>query len=93
MPIQIAVSFLTVALFEGRSLREYSELLGQAQSTMSRHLLDLGARNRLKEEGFMLIEQRPDQMDLRRNVYTLTPKGRQLVLKLTSIMTGGPAHA
>lgn len=88
MPIQSAHSFLTVALFEGRSLREYCELSGVSQSTMSRHLLDLGARNRKKEEGYMLIEQKADPQDLRRNVYTLTTKGHKLTSQIVSAMEG-----
>lgn len=86
MPIQIAVSFLTVALNEGKSLREYGELLDAAQSTMSRHLLDLGPRNRKKEPGFGLIEQRSSDDDMRRNVYTLTAKGRALVQTLNQLL-------
>ncbi len=78
LPIQIAISFITVALYEGRSLREYCDLTGVAQSTMSRHLLDLGERNRKKEPGFHLVEQRSDTNDLRRNIYRLTPKGEKL---------------
>jgi DNA-binding MarR family transcriptional regulator len=46
MPIQMAASFLLVAKNEGKSLRELCDLSGVAQSTMSRHLLDLGERNR-----------------------------------------------
>lgn len=86
VPIQIVVSFLTVALFEGRSLREYAEMTNSPQSTMSRHLLDLGARNRKKEPGYGLIEQTTDVDDLRKNVYRLTPKGRALVQTVSELM-------
>lgn len=86
MPIQIASTFLTVAQYEGRSLKEYCDLAGVAQSTMSRHLLDLGERNRQKQPGFMLVEQKPDPQDLRRNVYRLTPRGRKLVDTIAAVM-------
>ncbi len=75
-------TLLVVAAHEGRSLREYCELTGVTQSTMSRHLLDLGAVNRHHETGYGLIDQRPDVRDRRRNVYTLTPKGRALIASL-----------
>lgn len=88
MPIQIAATFLTVAQYEGRSLREYCDLAGVKQSTMSRHLLDLGERNRQKGPGFHLVEQRSDPQDLRRNVYTLTGKGQKLLQAISSIMEG-----
>ena len=87
LPIQIARSFIYVALYEGRSLREYCDLTGVAQSTMSRHLLDLGQRNRQKQPGFGLVEQRPAHDDLRRNVYRLTTKGRDLKAKIEEMMS------
>lgn len=86
MPIQIAHTFVVVALFEGRSMREYCQIAGAQQSTMSRHLLDLGEFNRKKAEGHKLIEQRVDPTDFRRHLYTLTPKGRRLLAQLASLM-------
>lgn len=86
IPVPIVVSFLTVAIFEGRSLREYAEMLNAPQSTMSRHLLDLGIRNRKREPGYGLIEQTTDVDDLRKNVYKLTPKGRALVQTVSDLM-------
>jgi DNA-binding MarR family transcriptional regulator len=86
MPIQIANTFILVALYEGRSMRDYKELAGVQQSTMSRHLLDLGERNRKKEPGFGLLEQRSDQQDLRRNIYRLTRKGENLLNNIVSVM-------
>lgn len=86
MPIQIAATFLLVASREGRSLREYCDLSGVVESTMSRHLLDLGARNRRKEPGYGLIEVRTDNDDLRKNVYKLTSKGINLLNTVISIM-------
>jgi DNA-binding MarR family transcriptional regulator len=79
MTVSIAISFLTVAMFEGRSLREYSELLGLPQSTMSRHLLDLGIMYRDRSPGLGLIDQQQDKDDLRKNIYFLSPKGKALI--------------
>jgi DNA-binding MarR family transcriptional regulator len=62
MPIQMAASFLLVAKNEGKSLRELCDLSGVAQSTMSRHLLDLGERNRRFGEGLGLVRGEIDPM-------------------------------
>lgn len=78
MPIQLAHSFVLVALHEGASLGDLCKLTGFATSTMSRHLLDLSDRNRKLGSGFGLVERRQDPDELRRNIYTLTPKGRAL---------------
>lgn len=79
MPIQVAKTFIAVAMNEGASVVEIQKASGFRQSTISRHLMDLGKRNRKREEGFGLIESRTNDMDLRRNEYYLTNKGRELV--------------
>lgn len=86
MPIQIAATFLLVAQFEGRSAREYMDITGLSEATMSRHLLDLGVRNRNKEPGYGLIEQSQNPEDMRKNVYKLTAKGRSLLRIIEGIM-------
>ena len=86
MPLQIAITFLEVAIHEGCSLTDIWKMTGWSHSTLSRHLLDLGERNRHKEEGLQLIESRRDPLELRKNIYTLTPKGRKLVQKLISLL-------
>lgn len=82
MTVGLLRSFLTVALYPDRSLREYQDLLDMSQSTMSRHLLDLGEMNRKRLPGLKLIDQHTDPMDRRKNVYRLTAKGRALVTAL-----------
>lgn len=88
MSLQLAHTFLMVSLSEGKSLREYSELAGVAQSSMSRRLLDLGQKNRNNEPGHLLIERQQDPMELRKNIYTLSPKGRRLVAKIVGALKG-----
>ena len=90
MPIQMAVSFLLIAKNEGKSLRELCDLSGVAQSTMSRHLLDLGERNRRFGEGLGLVRGETDPMELRRKQqFYLTPKGRKLFDALMGIRVNG----
>jgi DNA-binding MarR family transcriptional regulator len=82
MPTSMANTFLLVALNEGKSMREYRNIARVPESTMSRHLLDLGDRNRQMGPGLGLIERRRVPTNLRANKYTLTPKGRTLLSKL-----------
>jgi hypothetical protein len=82
MPVQQASAIILVALNEGSSMKELTELAGVKQSTMSRHLIDLGRRNRRMEQGYQVIECRQDDFDMRKNRYNLTPKGHTVVNKL-----------
>jgi DNA-binding MarR family transcriptional regulator len=86
MPLQYLHTFALVAVYEGRSVQEYSELAKVGQTVMSRHLLDLGARNRHLEPGFGLIEARPARDDLRRHEMYLTREGRALRDELAEIL-------
>jgi DNA-binding MarR family transcriptional regulator len=88
MPLQYIVSFLLVALDEGRGVNEYAERAGVGTSVMSRHLLDIGERNRHMEEGFGLVTQRPDPMELRKHQMMLTPKGRAVAHQIARHLRG-----
>src|SRR3546814_11059173 len=52
IPTQLVQIFVDVALNEGKSLGELAELVGYNASTVSRHLLDLGERNRRMAPGY-----------------------------------------
>jgi len=78
IPLQYVTAFLLVARDEGLGVTEYAERAGVSQSVMSRHLLDIGERNRHMEEGFGLVTYRASPMELRKHEYTLTDKGRAL---------------
>ena len=82
VPTPLVPAFVQVALNEGKSLTELAQLLGSSPSTVSRHLLDLGERNRKKEPGYGLVDSRQNPMELRRNIYTLTTKGRLLAASI-----------
>jgi len=88
MPLQYIVSFLLVALEEGKGVNEYAERAGVGTSVMSRHLLDIGERNRHMEEGFGLVTQRPDPMELRKHQMMLTPKGRAVAHQIARHLKG-----
>jgi DNA-binding MarR family transcriptional regulator len=79
IPLAALEAFLLVCLYEGASLRDLCALSGQAQSTLSRHLLDLGERNyRRKTPGLNLVSWRHPPEELRRKEYHLTDGGRAL---------------
>ena len=78
VPLAVLEAFLLVCLYEGASLKDLCDLSGQAQSTLSRHLLDLGERNRKKEPGLKLVAWRHPPEELRRKEYYLTAKGKAL---------------
>jgi DNA-binding MarR family transcriptional regulator len=82
MSFQMAHTFIAVALDEGKSMSEYALKLGLPQSTVSRHLLDLGPRNRKKGPGLELLRPERDPEDFRRWTQHLTPKGRELIRRV-----------
>jgi DNA-binding MarR family transcriptional regulator len=79
MPAQYILSFLLVAMEEGQSVTDYARAAGVSNSVMSRHLLDIGDRNRQMDKGFGLVTARPNPMELRKHEYFLTPKGKTLL--------------
>jgi DNA-binding MarR family transcriptional regulator len=78
MPLQYVVAFLLVAEEEGLGVGDYAKRAGVSVSVMSRHLLDIGERNRDMEEGFGLVTYRANPMELRKHEYMLTDKGRAM---------------
>lgn len=81
MPIQYVMSFLRVAAEEGEGSTEYARRAGISPTVMTRHLLDIGDRNRAREEGFGWIAQERDKHDLRRHAAKVTHVGRALLNK------------
>lgn len=88
MPLQYVVTFLVVALEQGLSVGEYAERAGVSLSVMSRHLLDIGERNRHREKGFGLIDYRSHPEELRKHQVFLTPKGKTLLHRITRHLEG-----
>jgi DNA-binding MarR family transcriptional regulator len=74
-PVFLIKAFLLVSIEEGLSVLEYAERGKMQVSSMSRHLLDLGDRNRRGEPGMRLITSRANLLDRRRREYMLTAKG------------------
>jgi hypothetical protein len=82
IPASYIISFLTVAEKEGRPVSEYANDVGMFKAVMTRHLLDLGARDRHGGEGMNVIEQKRDRVDLRINRSFINEKGAALLSKV-----------
>jgi DNA-binding transcriptional LysR family regulator len=78
-PVSLLQAFYAVCEEEGLSVEEYAKRVELPQSTMSRHLLDLG------EPGLRLVTSRL-VLDARRHVYVLTERGRLLFNKIEEAM-------
>lgn len=83
MPLQYVTAFLLVAEEEGLGVGDYAKRAGVSVSVMSRHLLDIGERNRNMTEGFGLVTYRSNPMELRKHEYMLTDKGRAILHQIT----------
>jgi DNA-binding MarR family transcriptional regulator len=93
VPLAVVEAFLLVSLYEGASLKDLCQLSGQAQSTLSRHLLDLADRNRQGGPGLKLVGWRHPPENLRRKEYFLTARGRALRDRLLALTQGPPSDA
>lgn len=85
MPVMQVLAFMVVAQNEGKSLGELGKIANIKQSTMSRYLLDLSDKTRIGAAGYGLVKRESDPQELRRNMYSLTPKGRLLVREIEEI--------
>jgi DNA-binding MarR family transcriptional regulator len=82
IPASYIISFLTVAEKEGRPVSEYANEVGVYKAVMTRHLLDLGERDRRGEEGMNIVEQKRDRKDLRVNRSFISEKGANLLSRV-----------
>lgn len=89
LPIQYALSFLTIARNEGLSIRDLSERLGIAQSSASRNVAALSKWHSFGKEGHDLVQAEEDPRERRRKIVTLTPRGRALARQLATLIEGG----
>ena len=87
MPVGEVIMFLAVSLNEGASLTELAELTGIRKSTASRYLLDLSDKTRTGAPGHGLVTREQDPKELRRNMYSLSAKGRRVITQLTASIT------
>ena len=88
MPIQYALSFLTIAQNEGLSMGDLAQRLGIAQSSASRNIAALSRWHSFGKAGHDLVEALEDPRERRRKIVSLTAKGHRLVAGLRALVAG-----
>ncbi|WP_316235084.1 MULTISPECIES: hypothetical protein [unclassified Bradyrhizobium] len=86
MPMQYLITFLLVVEHEGESVSDYARMADVPQTVMTRHLLDIGDRNRAGEDGFGLVTQERDRKDLRKHHAKVTHFGHAVMNKIMTAM-------
>lgn len=86
MPLSYVTAFLLVAMEEGKGVSEYASKVDISPTVMTRNLLDIGDRNRQREEGYGLITQERDLFDLRKHNAKVTSKGKALAHHVVSVI-------
>ncbi|HYG84622.1 MAG TPA: winged helix-turn-helix transcriptional regulator [Azospirillum sp.] len=89
LPIQYALSFITIAQNEGISIGELAERLGIAQSSASRNVAALSRWHSFGKAGLDLVSAQEDPRERRRKIVTLTDRGRAFLDELRAIV--GPS--
>lgn len=87
LPIQYALSFMTIAQSEGISIGELAERLGIAQSSASRNVAALSKWHSFGKAGLDLVQAQEDPRERRRKIVTLTDKGRAFLEDLRAIVS------
>lgn len=91
LPIQYALSLMTIAQNEGMSIGELAERLGIAQSSASRNVAALSRWHSFGKAGLDLVSAQEDPRERRRKVVALTDKGRAFLEALRGIVNdSGP---
>ena len=79
MTMQNFMAFLRVGMDEGKGVTEYADDAQIFKTVMTRHLMDLGSRDRYGDDGLGLIEQVRDRKDMRVNRAWVTQKGAAMI--------------
>lgn len=87
LPIQYALSFMTIAQSEGISIGELAERLGIAQSSASRNVAALSKWHSFGKAGLDLVQAQEDPRERRRKIVTLTDQGRAFLEELRAIVS------
>ncbi|WP_448206460.1 MarR family winged helix-turn-helix transcriptional regulator [Azospirillum sp. sgz302134] len=87
LPIQYALSFMTIAQNEGISIGELAERLGIAQSSASRNVAALSRWHSFGKAGLDLVQAQEDPRERRRKIVTLTDRGRAFLDELRAIVS------
>jgi DNA-binding MarR family transcriptional regulator len=86
MPMQMAHTFLAVAMQPGITMQTLGDQIGLSQSSTSRNVQTLGKWHRIGKPGYDLVEAVDDPVDTRRKIMFLTKDGNALAGKLLAIL-------
>ncbi len=86
LPIQYALSFMTIAQSDGISIGELAERLAIAQSSASRNVAALSRWHSFGKAGLDLVQAQEDPRERRRKIVTLTDHGRAFLAELRAIV-------
>ncbi|WP_298377777.1 winged helix DNA-binding protein [Azospirillum sp.] len=86
LPIQYALSFMTIAQSDGISIGELAERLAIAQSSASRNVAALSRWHSFGKAGLDLVQAQEDPRERRRKIVTLTDQGRAFLADLRAIV-------
>jgi DNA-binding MarR family transcriptional regulator len=86
IPLAYVLTLLAVAEREGMAVNEYAKDVGMLKAVATRHLLDLGVRDRRGNTGLEWIDQRRDSKDLRINRSYISVKGAAILGKMKRAM-------
>lgn len=89
MPLQQMITLLQVAAYEGISLSELSEKVGNATSSTSRNVGILGEYGRGKSSGLNVVKAVTDPTDRRKQLVYLTAKGEEFIDRLLHLVDSG----
>ena len=89
MPLQQMITLLQVAAYEGISLSELAEKVGNATSSTSRNVGILGEYGRGKSPGLNVVKAVTDLADRRKQLVYLTPKGEEFINRLLHLVDSG----
>lgn len=86
MPLQQAITLLTVAAHPGETVSEVARLSGNTLSSTSRHIEFFGPRNTAKDLGLEMVVYDYSAVDRRKKVVVMTPKGQRTVNSLIDLI-------
>lgn len=87
MPLQMAITLLTVALEPGSTISDIAKVAGHKLASTSRHVEVLGPWRPAKNKGKGLMVDDYADMDRRRKVINLTPNGFRVIKTLIHLLT------
>lgn len=86
LPLDMFRVFLNIALNEGLGTLQLAKQAGIVNTTISRHVMDMGDLDRHQNEGLEMVFQKLDVRDKRRHPTFLAPKGRAFLSRLTDLL-------